>query len=642
MRRWRPKRRSRLLPADPAPVKLDFEERSLRPLEGENDPRLKDMEWLRAHPDWFRENCLKIVTKSQGLQPFRLNFSQRIIRDKVNELRAQGIPPRLIVLKSRQVGISTYTTSEFFSDCFLNPYKTSLVIADTEDHAKGLFRMTRRYNRFLPEALRFKPRHNNVREIEFPNESRIEVETEGDVISMTATGGIHYSEFAFYREPEKTFFSSMQTLPRAVETLAVIESTANGQGNLFHEMWLRAVSRAQDKSLSPIERGWTPVFIPWWKHDEYVMKPWFKPQETTQAERVLAQRFKLSMNQIAWRRYQIEHYCKGDEEQFAVWYPATWAEAFRLSGRPVFNSEWLDYYADRQPPAGGNLWDATKPSEIEWSEQHRISIIVPQREGRLRVFETYNPRHSYILFADPSEGDRKSDPSPIEVLDQMTFHQAAEWWGRAMPDTLARFAAWLGWYYGGGLINAEANNQGILFFSTLLDMGYPNIWFRTTHEEDISQTVTHKPGLWQSNKTKHAMFGTARQFVRERRGMIHSPILLTEMSNAQYEKRTTATGREGETLITKPAGGHIDACLCWAGALFTHRGSLEAPLLPLPELELESAAYKAALAAERDADHGNRIALDLTGMSAQELESLLERRRQARLKTSAALYVGAR
>lgn len=589
-----------------------------------------DHEYLREHREWFRENCLKIVTKEHGLQPLRLNHTQRVVATKIQELRKKGIPPRIIVLKSRQVGISTFAESEGFADCLLNPYRSALVIADSEKHAKGLFRMTRRFNRFLPDELRFTPRLNNVGELEFPNESRMQVETEGDVISMTANF-IHFSEAAFYKNAESTFQSALQSLPKSLDTLSIIESTANGQGNLYHRMWCAAMQASVTLDLSPWERGWVPIFVPWWQHEEYVLQPWFLPEQTTNYERRLARKFKLNMRQLAWRRWCIRVNCQGDATRFPIWYPSTWQEAFEMTGRPVFPSEELDYYARLAPPAKveGSIWEMTKPSEIEWQADRKCSIIVPSVNGRLRVFEKPNPRHSYIIFADPSEGDQGSDPSPFEVLDQMDFHQVAEWWGRTPPDVLAQYAAWAGWYYNTALINAEANNHGILFFSTLLQMRYPRIYYRSTHEESVAGEVTMKPGLMQTNKTKHALFDTGRRYVRERRGAIRSPILLSEMATAVYVQKEN---REA-TLITKPNGCHIDAAVCWMGCLYTHRGSLENPLAPLPENELHSAALQVALAAERDPERANRLSVDLTGMSGAELEKLLDVRRERKRRT---------
>lgn len=595
----------------------------------ENPDWQYEPDWLLKNPDWFREHCLKIITKKDGLLPLRLNTTQRIVVDTIDKMRAQGAPPRIIVLKSRQVGISTLTESLLFGECLLRPYRSSLVIADTEKHARGLFRMTRRFNRYLPEQLKQRARLDNVGELEFPNESRMQVETEGDVISMTAQA-LHYSEAAFYKNAEATLDSSMQSLPDTIDTLAIMESTANGQGNLFHTLWCAAVQRINAPDYDPAGGGWYPIFVPWFKHEEYVARPWFRPQETTHEERVLARRHKLNMRQIAWRRRTIETKCRGDADVFKVWYPSTWQEAFAMSGRPVFPSEQLEHYAKDAPPVKveGSVWNATPESEVEWNAEKKVSIIVPQPRGRLRVFEPYNPRHTYILFGDPSEGDRHSDPSPIQVLDQMNLHQAAEWWGRVPPDVLAQFSAWLGWYYAGGMVNAEANNHGILFFSTLLDMRYPNIYWRTTHEESVSGEATLKPGIMQTNKTKHAMFDTGRRYVREKRGAIHSPILLGEMATAVYLQKE---GREA-THITKPNGCHIDAAVCWMGALYTHRGSLENPLLPLPERDLESAALQYALKVERDHEGANKVAHDLTGMSGAELERLLDYRRERKAR----------
>jgi hypothetical protein len=597
----------------------------------EDDERL-DPEYLREHPAFFREQCIKIKTKKHGLQPFYINYTQRTILETIHKIRQQGRRPQILCLKSRQVGVSTVAAYLLFQSAFLNPFREGLIVADDTEHAKGLFRMIRRFNRFLPEKLRLKHPLNNVREMEFPHDSRIQVEAEGDIHSMTATEML-LTEFAFYKKPGETLSEGMQTLPDSPSSLAIIESTANGQGNVFHEMWCAAVEQSKNPDLPIWERGWTPIFIPWWRHEEYKKAPWFMPDDVTREEHDIMRRFKIGLERIAWRRWCIPNNCKGDPEAFQVQYPATWQEAFLLSGRPIFDPKHLEKYDAMCPPARDAIWITSAPCEIEWDPVQRKPIIVANERGRLRIFKDENPRHLYAIGADPSEGDRKSDPTPIEVLDRMNFEQVAEWWDREPPDLLAKHAAHLGWKYNTAQINAEANNHGIQFFATLLDLKYPNIWFRTTHEESVSAEPTEKPGLFETNKTKHAIFDLGRQMIREGRGAIYSPLLLGEMHQAQYQRKRNRDGlEEGATKITRPPGKFIDACISFLIALYTHRGAEEAPLLPLPELEILSIESRVVRLRERDPAGADQLALDLMGMTGAEFDALLEARYQRKLK----------
>lgn len=616
-----------------------------KPLEPD-DPRLT-LDYFRDHRDEWRELCLKVRTKAEGLQPFRRNHTQRVFAKKIADLRAAGIPPRLLVLKSRQVGISTETESELFEDIYFNAHRTALVLAHNERAAKGLLRMSRLFYEGMPLELRKAVGTDlkNVRELELVNGSRMQVEAVGEVRSYSAQS-VHFSEFAFYENPVETLIAVMQSVPASTNSLAVIESTANGVGNKFHEMWVRAIRSEGDAGQHPADRGWVPLFIPWFEHEEYTRRPNFLPSDCTREERDLAHRFKLRMGQIAWRRWCISVNCDGDEEKFAVEYPSSWQEAFALSGRPVFDARSLQIYRSRVDPDNEverekTLHHKTPACEVSWDAEKRQAVFdhvstggwAPNNTsgGRLRIYQKVNPRHTYIIGADPSEGDPKSDPSPLEVLDQMTLEQVAEWWGRTPPDMLAEFAAWLGWYYNTALIIGEANNQGISFHDQLLRMEYPNIYFRPVNEETVAAEVTKKPGWWETNKAKHALFDTGRKAIREQKLVIYSPGLLSEFETAIYDRKEGFT----KTKIKPQPGSHIDRCIAMLMALYGHRGDVHVPLLPLPEADLVSAYERIAMVRDRDVERAEAMSLDFTQMTLKDLDRQLEAMHQNKMRREA-------
>lgn len=554
-----------------------------------------------------------------------------------------GIAPRLIILKSRQVGVSTVVEAFQFHDCHLNPHRNALVIAHNQKSTKALFRMCKRFADNLPESLKQKRKIDNVNELHFSeNDSRLQVETAGEARGYTAHS-VHMSEFAFYDNDHDTFKAVMQTVPNTPDSLVAIESTANGVGNAFHEVWVKAVKASGINEGAPENldfargQGFVPIFIPWFRHEEYMMIPWFTQADTTQEERVLARRFGLNMRQLAWRRWCIETNCKGEQETFDVEYPATWRDAFLLSGRPIFDQKAVRWLNSTIPPES-NI-ELPPKLEVTWDEADKNPVFdeVPTR-GRFWMFEPPVPRHSYILGVDPSEGDRKSDPTPIEVLDQMTLNQVAEWHGRQPPDELAVTAMQIGTHYNMGKIANEANNHGILFHHTVLSAGYPNLYYREVSDESVSGKVTEKPGLMQTNKTKHAIFNTLRKYVREKHRFrrhkdvwtIRSPILIDEIGTSIYKK--SSTNQASATKIEPQPGHFIDTCLAFGIALFIHRGTEENPLEPLPEELVESVRIAVMLRAERDPEGAERESLDKLGMTCEELERLSEIRHKRKIR----------
>ena len=75
---------------------------------------LQDLSILLEEPQIYIEELLKIQTKSGEIAPFVFNQAQqRIYREYMQQYRA-GKPVRLIVLKARQLGFSTWTSAMFF------------------------------------------------------------------------------------------------------------------------------------------------------------------------------------------------------------------------------------------------------------------------------------------------------------------------------------------------------------------------------------------------------------------------------------------------------------------------------------------------------------------------------------------------
>ncbi len=93
------------------------------------------MEWihdLRADGDhavtrldtdleYFAEQLLKIRPKAGSLEPFRFNAAQRELHRRLEEQKAKTGKVRAVVLKARQMGISTYIAARFFRQTIARP-----------------------------------------------------------------------------------------------------------------------------------------------------------------------------------------------------------------------------------------------------------------------------------------------------------------------------------------------------------------------------------------------------------------------------------------------------------------------------------------------------------------------------------------
>jgi hypothetical protein len=116
----------------------------------------------------------------------------------------------------------------------------------------------------------------------------------------------------------------LQAVPDQAGTEIILESTANGLGNLFHQKWREAETGQGD---------YEAIFVPWFWQEEYRRDagPDFVMNEE---EREYAELYQLAPDRLAWRRNKMREL--QDPILFKQEYPATAAEAFQMSGQDSY------------------------------------------------------------------------------------------------------------------------------------------------------------------------------------------------------------------------------------------------------------------------------------------------------------------
>src|SRR3546814_6740688 len=82
----------------------------------------------------------------------------------------------------------------------------------------------------------------------------------------------HGSEVAHWANAEEHAAGALQAVPRAAGTEVILESTANGVGGLFYNLWQAAVRGEGD---------YQAIFLPWFRHGDYPhdgRRIWSDPQ----------------------------------------------------------------------------------------------------------------------------------------------------------------------------------------------------------------------------------------------------------------------------------------------------------------------------------------------------------------------------
>lgn len=205
---------------------------------------------------WRLNNLYTIVDKYGNKIPFVMNPSQHIVYSATLE------HPRIIILKSRQQGISTLWLVSYFDDAlFIPDYNIGLMAQGEDESTKLLTRVKFAWETFPQEVKDFmniKLVKDNTKEFAFSNNSTIFIRTS---FRSTTLQRLHISEFgkianANPKRAKETKTGTMQAV--APGNTVVIESTAEGE-NEFKSMW----DTAADFQGNRAPKDFKPVFLSW-------------------------------------------------------------------------------------------------------------------------------------------------------------------------------------------------------------------------------------------------------------------------------------------------------------------------------------------------------------------------------------------
>jgi hypothetical protein len=287
---------------------------------------MDELESRRARKNFidFAPMALSIRTKAGTIVKLQLNKAQQHIHQAIEQQRFATGKVRAIVLKGRQQGASTYIGGRFYWLTTSTPGKQTFILTHEQKATDNLFEMTKRYHANCPDSWRPRTAADNAKELWFIDmDSRYQVATAGTKgVGRSATAQyFHGSEVAFWASAADHMAGIGQTVPNEPGTEIILESTGNGLGNLFHQMWVKA-ERGESEYIA--------IFVPWFWEDGYASEPpaafALDPDELTYQEA-----FQLSMAQMAWRRNKLNDDFGGDVSLFNQEYPATPAMAFMRS-----------------------------------------------------------------------------------------------------------------------------------------------------------------------------------------------------------------------------------------------------------------------------------------------------------------------
>lgn len=295
-----------------------------------------DAFFLKARNEFafFAPRCLFIKSKRNKIELFKFNKAQRYLNAVAEwQLRTTGMV-RIIIVKGRQQGISTYTEGRAYHRIIHREAYNVFIMAHEAAASSNLFDMSKRYHDCCPPDLQPLRGHCNGLALTFPAlDSKYSIATAGNRgAGRSATASFfHGSEVAFWPDAAEHASGILQTIPRSHGTEIYLESTADGISNYFYDQWERAATIGDVNN--PDSSGYVRVFIPWFWQDEYAVEP--PPGfRLTDEEAKYKHRYGVTDAQMFWRRLKIKE-MDGDIRRFQRDYPATPEEAFNASGDSI-------------------------------------------------------------------------------------------------------------------------------------------------------------------------------------------------------------------------------------------------------------------------------------------------------------------
>lgn len=519
---------------------------------------------LEISRDFFRyaDNNLWIKDKDSSIVKFKPNKAQKAIIDRVLVLLHEQQPIRLIVLKARQMGLSTAIEALIYWWATTHKNITAMIVGHEDASSKNLYNMFKRYYEYCNPLFQPRRKYNTRSDLVFDVSDEEKTRAKelglpppglGSVIktgtaSNLGTGRsdtiqlLHGSEVASWEHGEELVASLLQTVPARANTMIFLESTAEGMGNYFHKEW-----KAAKKGESVFE----PFFFAWWQHDEYEMPGViheFTDEEKNIIDLMKAEGYKDAQCQrkINFRRYKEREF-KSDPMRLYQEYPSTDREAFLASGRPRFDIPSLIIYESAAEEAPQDTYTLT-------DKQDRTVLCTPDKGAPLKIWDMPQPGHDYVIGADTAEGLKDGDYSVADVIDTATLKTVAKWRGHCDPDQFGFILDRLGRFYNYALMGVEINNHGLAVVQRLRDLFYTNLYRREKGIDERFEEATSKLGWKTDMRTKPLMIDHLAEAIRERLITDYDIVFADEAQSYVLDDNGRTNAEEGsfdDTVMAK-------------------------------------------------------------------------------------------
>lgn len=514
---------------EPLPVKVEVPVEEMAMPETEEEIRA----FVKASVLTHFTMCTQIEDKkNQWIQPVP-NALQFDIAEAYTWCIDNGVPCRLLILKPRQVGCSTFC-GELFYHHMRRFQQNMMIMGDVTKRTEAVYRLFNRiseHDNFQWDSRysydtrkgRFLYADNQIGKVMYgtANDPKAGISETRQCVWMTEAA--RYAKTGV-RTDTNVITALLNSLANEPNTLGVAESTAEGAVGWFYGTYKGAVT-LEERKKGKIGNGWIKVFAPWFAFPEHSLprtnetEEWFQ-KELDDRERCGIEKYNWSASQIAWRRRQIKQACNNDPRMFDQDFPEDAESCFLASGRPRFHQDGLtrlEKMAEKLHPLG-------KRGVLVRTDRGRIVFQdAPEGEAWLWVAagEEPTPGRSYIGAIDPctgaqSEGSMYPDAHAPGILrtgyydDKHTWHNdtlaavidvenGCRWDDSLIGDRMKLLLEW----YGDCMVVPETGNGlGVL---NVLQNKQARLYRRQKHDAMNPGKVLQVAG-WETNADTRPMW----------------------------------------------------------------------------------------------------------------------------------------
>ena len=345
-----------------------------------------------SNPSWRLNNLYRIVSRDAASVAFRLNHVQQDVIDNLHT--------RNVILKARQLGMSTFSVLYILDHCLFNNNISAGIVSYSLEHAQYIFKriIGHALDTLTPMALSLAGiKQRSAREISFANGSMLRVDT-------TLRGGAYQavlvSEFGktCARNPikaEEVITGTLNTLSQ--DSLAIIESTAEGSEGYFSDM-VNTASLHHNIDLTPLD--YKLFFYSWTSEPSYALSSLVQYDKTLEDyfDKIEAKTgLKINQQQRFWYAKQYKLLGEKMKQEF----PSTISEAFTASSDAFYFQACIDAAYNDKRMIYNAIYDALEPVYVACdigATDLTVLVFFQVVHGEIKVIDYYSDNNKGVDF----------------------------------------------------------------------------------------------------------------------------------------------------------------------------------------------------------------------------------------------------